>query len=146
MPCCRKLAGLPPCLGCGKRDVDGIESVAGEGPESRSLGPVPYTMLSPPKLTVDRSITAKRKSLQITLTNNSFDLSRDNPRALSPVIFLCFLGKEATSCIGKLAETALRSSWILALLCPPVNHCHEAVLSPEQLKTSSTRQLWAAFS
>lgn len=47
--CCGKPARLPPCLRCGNRDVDSIESVAGKGLESKSLGPVPQTMLSHPE-------------------------------------------------------------------------------------------------
>lgn len=149
--CCGKPTGLPPCLGYGNRDVDALTQWQGKDQKpnlcSQCLIPCCHTL----KITADRWIPAGRASLQITLTNNGFDQSRGtgmkhNPRALSPVVFLCSSEKEATSCIGKLATTAIRSSWILPLLCPTVNHCHEAVLSPQQLKTSSTQQLWASFS
>lgn len=121
--CCRKLAGLLPCLGCGNGDVDALSQWQEKDQKPNLCSQCPIPCCHTLKITVDRWIPAGRASLQSTLTNNGFDQSRGpgmkhNPRALSPVVFLCSSEKEATSCIGKLAMTAIRSSGILPLFVP----------------------------
>ena len=100
------LAGSVPLQGCGAWDADGSESGAEKVLKNTSGAQCPIAHCHTLRMTMHRSITAKKGSLQFTLADNDFGQSRGmgvkrSPRALRRMktIFLCnSLEKAATSC------------------------------------------------
>lgn len=152
--CFRKLAGLPPCPGCGNWDVGSIESGAWKGPESKSLGPVPHTVLSHPENYCGHIDHCKKGNFADYLDKQWLwpveELGGNKAQSLESSSVLVFF-REGGHIMHR--EVSHDSYQIVLDTASSLSHseslpwsCHEAVLSPERLKTSSSWQLWASFS
>lgn len=123
------LAGSPPLQGCGTWDADGSESGAEKGLKSMSWAQCPIPHCHTLRMTVHKSITAKKGSLQFTLANNDFGQSRGmgvkhSPRALSQMKIV-FLRRQPHHATGKWVLTTTSSSRTLHPPCTTLSQCHD---------------------